>query len=119
MRSYPGQFSPDKTFEKNDFIYNLSTSEDEKEEEFIDLWNTNYNNDLKSMHFNGDLESDLDSEEEILEENMIVDDDYSSFQEKNEINKINMDARPVENHHSTKVMILLSIVIFKQQNSHL
>ena len=119
LRSYPGQFSPDKTFEKNDFIYNLSTSEDEKEEEFIDLWNTNYNNDLKSMHFNGDLESDLDSEEEILEENMIVDDDYSSLQEKNEINKINMDARPVENHHSTKVMILLSIVIFKQQNSHL
>ena len=34
----PGQFSPDKTFEKNDFINNLSTSEDEKKEKFIDLY---------------------------------------------------------------------------------
>jgi len=38
LRSYPGQFSPDKTFEKNDFINNLSTSEDEKKEKFIDLY---------------------------------------------------------------------------------
>ena len=58
------------------------------------------------MYFNGDLESDIESEEEIVEENMIVDDNYFSFQEKEETNKINMDARPVENHHSTKVMIL-------------